>query len=107
MQSHNGEIAILPALPGDWGQGKVKGLRARGGLEASIEWSGPKNSKATVQTLQDSVYRFRAPKGQRLLALAKRSGGAWSPLTMPPGAGETLELPARKGEVYRLTFAGS
>ena len=107
MQSHNGEIAFLPALPGDWREGKVKGLRARGGLEASIEWSGPTASKATVQTLQDSVYRFRAPKGQRLLALSKRSGAAWSPLSMPSGSGESFELSGRKGETYRLAFAGT
>ena len=104
MQSHNGEIAFLPALPRDWKQGKVKGLRARGGLEASIEWTGPTASKATVQTLQDSVYRFRAPEGQRLLTVMTMAGATWSKLPMPAGDGKTFELAGRKGETYRFTF---
>jgi alpha-L-fucosidase 2 len=104
LQSHTGEIAFLPALPGDWNRGKVKGLRARGGLEASIEWTGAKASKATVQTLQESVYRFRAPAGQRLTALNKMAGATWSPLPVPAGDGKTFELDGRKGETYRFIF---
>jgi alpha-L-fucosidase 2 len=105
MQSHNGEIAFLPALPGDWKTGKVKGLRARGGLEASIEWNGPNASKATVQLLQNSVYRFHAPKGQRLVTLKKATGSIWSKLPTPSGDGTAFELEGHKGETYQLAFA--
>jgi len=101
LQSHDGEIAFLPALPGAWTQGKVKGLRARGGAEVSIEWSGPSASTATVRTMQDGAYRFRAPKGQRLLTLARKSGAA---LPMPAGDGKTFEIAGRQGETYRLAF---
>jgi alpha-L-fucosidase 2 len=104
LQSHNGEIAFLPAIPGDWKQGRVEGLRARGGLEASIEWNGPTSSKATVQPQQNSVYRFRAPRGQRLLTLMKMAGTTWSKLPMPAGDGKTFALAGRKGESYRFTF---
>jgi alpha-L-fucosidase 2 len=104
LQSHDGEIAFLPALPGDWKQGSVKGLRARGGAEVAIDWSGPTASRATVQTMQDTVYRFRAPKGQELLALARRSGTAWSPLPMPSVDGQTFEVQGWKGQTFRLTF---
>jgi alpha-L-fucosidase 2 len=104
MQSHDGEIAFLPALPGDWKHGKVKGLRARGGLEASIEWSGKSASKATVQTLQDSVYRFRAPEKQRLMAIWKMVAGSWSDLPMPAGDRVKFAVSAHKGETYRFTF---
>ncbi len=107
LQSHNGEIAFLPAIPADWKRGKVKGLRARGGLEASIEWDGPAASKATVQPLHESVYRFRAPNGQRLLTLNKMAGATWSKLPLPAGDGKTFEVAGRKGETYRFLFASA
>jgi alpha-L-fucosidase 2 len=55
VQSHNGLIKLLPALPTAWKQGKVSGLRLRGGFEVEIVWSEGQLEKATILSRTGSV----------------------------------------------------
>jgi alpha-L-fucosidase 2 len=75
LQSHAGEIELLPALPAAWSSGSISGLRARGSFDVSLSWRDRRLVEATlvsrlgnplVVRYGNEVRRFTTTRGQRL-----------------------------------------
>jgi alpha-L-fucosidase 2 len=70
LQSHNGEILLLPALPKAWPSGKVTGLKARGGFTIDIEWNDGKLAACTISSAKGGQALVIANGKPRTIKLA-------------------------------------
>ena len=76
LQSKNGEIHLLPALPSAWPIGEVKGLRARGAFTVGIAWSAGKLTRANIESHAGDTCTLRL--GEKTARFPTRAGGKYS-----------------------------
>jgi alpha-L-fucosidase 2 len=77
LQSHAGELHVLPALPGAWPSGSVKGLRARGGFEVDLTWNDGKLTTAVVRSAVDAQCRLRYGERTHDAKIEKGTAYVW------------------------------
>ncbi len=95
MQSHEGFIHLLPALPKSWDIGSFRGMKARGGVSVDLEWKDGKAAKATLTAMVSGNFHLKMPAGvsQAKVTIGGRSSICTDKvivLSLP--AGETCEL---------------
>ena len=90
LQSHDGAVHLLPALPDVWKEGSVKGLRARGGYEVDMEWADGRLSEATVRSTVGGTLRLRSYVPLKGKGLRKASGACPNEMLAPADIKEPL-----------------
>lgn len=76
LQSQNGELHLLPSLPAAWREGRVTGLRARGGFEVDLAWKGGKLASATVRSKLGQKIPIRS--GTQVRTVDVPAGGTFT-----------------------------
>ena len=98
LQSHETDndgsfiLHLLPALPDVWKEGSISGLRARGGFEVSMNWSGNRLQKAVVKSLNGGKLTIRT--ATPLKRSGKKAGNYYF-YTIKTKKGQTITLNAK------------
>ncbi len=101
LQSHDGIIRFLPALPDAWSQGALQGFRARGAVEVDLAWKEGRATSAALRAKSGGEQRMRAPQGQKITAI--QSAGVR--VQFSPAEDGTVSLNMKSGQPYELSFS--
>lgn len=100
VQSHAGEISILPAPSPSWKDGSFKGIKARGGFEIDATWKGGALATTTIRSTlgNNAVVRLQ---GNPATIKVKESSGRTAPLNAKNGI---FTFPTKAGMSYEISF---
>ena len=101
LQSHSGVVRFLPALPSEWPEGSLRGIRARGGLTIDLTWKQGKAVNATLRAGWTGNRVLAVSSQQRIADIRHR--GRKVPLRSTTTDG--TEFHAEAGKAYQVTFA--
>ena len=97
LQSHEGFINLLPALPDSWAAGNFRGMRVRGGASVDLDWKDGRATRAVVTALVSGKFTVKMPAGAARAEV--KSGGRMHIYKEP-----TFSLDLSKGEEATVCF---
>lgn len=95
VQSHDGVITLLPALPAAWRNGRVKGLRLRGGFELDMEWRENRLVRARLKVEGGKICHLRTQERVKVYLYGRE-------IKDSQGNGEVMTIGTFPGEVYEI-----
>ncbi|WP_211592595.1 glycosyl hydrolase family 95 catalytic domain-containing protein [Microbispora sp. H10836] len=104
LQSHNGELHVLPAVPSAWPSGKVQGLRGRGGYTVDATWNSGGNTEILVKFDRTGTVNVRSRIFTGTYQVVDAETGGAVTVTKPEA--DVIALPGQAGRTYRLTGSG-
>ena len=97
VQSHEDDVVLLPALPSVWPTGRIRGIRARHGVELDLEWKNASVTRVSVKALRTGNVRIRSN------AILRTKAGLTS--EVQPDSSYTMLLSINAGKTVELTAA--
>ncbi len=108
VQSHDGFIEFLPALPKEWSKGNLKGIKVRGGAEVDVVWENHLPTKATIKATCDNTFMVKVPKGIDIMKSLKNTNKKVVivdvGLDKEKNVQGIMKIHLKKGEKIDLTF---
>jgi alpha-L-fucosidase 2 len=95
MQSHDGFIKLLPALPDEWSDGEFKGVCARGAFELDFAWKNKTVTRLNILSKAGEVFRIEYKPGMKIIGDGKKIAFK----KLPNGL---IEFQTMKGKVYSI-----
>ena len=100
LQSHDGAVHLLPALPDSWQEGEVRGLQARGAFTVDISWKEGRLQKAAITSRIGGTLRLRSYVPLSGEGLKEAAGDCPNPLLTPAA----IKQPLQSKELKQFTL---
>jgi len=98
MQSHEGYIELLPALPKNWAKGRFTGVVARGAFELDYAWENRKLNRLEVRSKAGQRFRLKWP------GRIDVTDDSNEPISVTRGENQTWSFASHAGKTYRVAF---